>query len=147
MNTKVTRETADTFREGGKGTRETVGPIIMALNHHPDILSRLNRLSDVEREQKLALYLELEPLIFQCLSLNHDINNPLTGILGYGEILLLDADKLPAETADQLKTIMDCAERIKTIVEELSEVKSAVSEQLNMQALIEQYKSEPTASD
>lgn len=118
-----------------------------ASNHHPDILSRLDLLSDEEKEQKLALYLELEPLIFQCLSLNHDINNPLTGILGYGEFLLEEADKLPADTADQLSKIMECAERIKVMMEELSEVKSAVSEQLNMQALIEQYQSAPTVSD
>jgi hypothetical protein len=39
-------------------------------------------------QEDLALFRALKPYIGHCLTLNHDLNNPLAGILGYAEFLL-----------------------------------------------------------
>ena len=52
--------------------------------------------------------------------LRHEVNNPLTGILGNAEILLARRDRLPAAVAQRLETIAGLAVRLREAVRQLS---------------------------
>jgi signal transduction histidine kinase len=52
--------------------------------------------------------------------LRHEVNNPLTGILGNAEMLLARRDRLPASAIERLETIAHLAVRLREIVRRLS---------------------------
>ncbi len=72
----------------------------------------------------------LKPLVDLCLNLNHDVNNPLTGILGYAEFLLMSETNLTVDQRTDLKQIVTCAERIQVLMgnlmSKLNETESAL---------------------
>jgi signal transduction histidine kinase len=53
--------------------------------------------------------------------LRHEVNNPLTGILGNAELLLARRDRLPAAAVARVETIADLAVRLREIVRRLSQ--------------------------
>ncbi len=52
--------------------------------------------------------------------LRHEVNNPLTGILGNTELLLARRDRLPPGTIERLETIAELAVRLRETVRRLS---------------------------
>jgi signal transduction histidine kinase len=52
--------------------------------------------------------------------LRHEVNNPLTGILGNTELLLARRDRLPPGAAERLQTIAELAVRLRETVRRLS---------------------------
>ena len=52
--------------------------------------------------------------------LRHEVNNPLTGILGNTELLLARRDKLPPGAVERLETIAELAVRLRETVRRLS---------------------------
>jgi signal transduction histidine kinase len=50
----------------------------------------------------------------------HEINNPLTGILGNAELLLAHRDRLPAVETQRLQTVVDLAVRLRETVRRIS---------------------------
>lgn len=50
----------------------------------------------------------------------HEINNPLTGILGNAELLLAHRDQLPPSEAQRLQTIVELAVRLRETIRRLS---------------------------
>lgn len=52
--------------------------------------------------------------------LRHEVNNPLTGILGNAEMLLAGRDHLPASAIERLETIAHLAVRLRETVRRLS---------------------------
>jgi len=54
--------------------------------------------------------------------LRHEVNNPLTGILGNAEMLLARRDHLPASAVERLETIANLAVRLRETVRRLSSV-------------------------
>jgi signal transduction histidine kinase len=52
--------------------------------------------------------------------LRHEVNNPLTGILGNTELLLARPDQLPPGVIERLQTIADLTVRLREIVRHLS---------------------------
>jgi signal transduction histidine kinase len=50
----------------------------------------------------------------------HEINNPLTGILGNAELLLAHRDRLPAADTQRLETVVDLAVRLRETIRRLS---------------------------
>jgi DNA-binding NtrC family response regulator len=52
--------------------------------------------------------------------LRHEVNNPLTGILGNTELLLARPEQLPPGAIERLQTIADLAVRLREIVRHLS---------------------------
>ncbi|MGA8220930.1 MAG: histidine kinase dimerization/phospho-acceptor domain-containing protein [Candidatus Acidiferrales bacterium] len=50
----------------------------------------------------------------------HEINNPLTGILGNAELLLAHRDRLPAAETQRLETVVDLAVRLRETIRRLS---------------------------
>ncbi|UCC44359.1 MAG: hypothetical protein JSU65_00045 [Candidatus Zixiibacteriota bacterium] len=81
----------------------------------------------------------LRPYLARCLTLNHDINNPLAGILGYAEFLLDESSNLSVNQKQDLERIQNCAKRIKEIVDGLCEVKIALAEKLDLKTLTDRY--------
>jgi signal transduction histidine kinase len=53
--------------------------------------------------------------------LRHEVNNPLTGILGNTELLLARRDRLPASAIERLETIAELAVRLRETVRRLSD--------------------------
>lgn len=52
--------------------------------------------------------------------LRHEVNNPLTGILGNAELLLARRDRLPPAAIERLETIAELAVRLRETVRRLS---------------------------
>jgi signal transduction histidine kinase len=108
-----------------------------------DIVAELS-LDNVDRahesKQELALYRALKPYIGHCLSLNHEINNPLAGIIGYTEVLLQDPDQLTDSQRQFLAQVLECAERVKEVVYRLSEEKIALAEKIDLKSVTAAYK-------
>jgi two-component system NtrC family sensor kinase len=50
----------------------------------------------------------------------HEINNPLTGILGNAELLLARRDRLSAVDTQRLQTVVDLAIRLRETIRRLS---------------------------
>ncbi len=90
--------------------------------------------------QDLALFQTLKPYIGHCLTLNHDINNPLAGIIGYCEFLQLEAENLNDDQKHQLDMIAKCAERIRKLVDNLCEEKIALTEKTDLRPVVDAYK-------
>jgi len=88
----------------------------------------------------LALFQALKPYIGHCLTMNHDINNPLAGIIGYCEFLQMEPENLSKDQIHQLEMIAKCAERIRKLVENLCEEKIALTEQIDLRPIVESYK-------
>jgi len=56
------------------------------------------------------------------VAINHEINNPLTAILGNAQLLLSKSPKLDRETSEKLKVIEDSALRIKEVTQNLMKI-------------------------
>jgi signal transduction histidine kinase len=60
----------------------------------------------------------------------HDINNPLTGILGNAELVLSHASKLPPADIQRLQTVVELAVRLRETIRQLSDAWEAQSQSL-----------------
>jgi DNA-binding response OmpR family regulator len=60
------------------------------------------------------------------VGLQHEINNPLTGLLGTAELMLLDMQEAGQKT-DDIRTIIDQARRIRALVRRLGELRDPKS--------------------
>lgn len=103
-------------------------------NTQPDVSAEQNIVDDP------AIYQALKPYIGHCLTMNHDINNPLAGILGYAEFMLSEPEGLSEDQRQQLGKILHCAERIKKLVEALCDEKIALSEGVDLRVVTDAYK-------
>jgi len=90
-----------------------------------------------EIKQELEIYQALKPFLARCLDLNHDINNPLTGIIGFCEFLMEDADSFNDEQNEFISNIVTCSEKIQKHVEELCDTKIAMNEKIDLKSFIE----------
>ncbi|HUK29966.1 MAG TPA: histidine kinase dimerization/phospho-acceptor domain-containing protein [Candidatus Acidoferrum sp.] len=63
--------------------------------------------------------------------LRHEVNNPLTGILGNAELLLERRSQLPQYTVDRLETIVELAVRLRETVRRLSDQWESRQEELH----------------
>jgi hypothetical protein len=68
------------------------------------------------KAEKVASILET------AVTINHEINNPLTAILGNTQLLLLDKDKLPKDLLAKITTIEKSALRIRQVTQKLMAV-------------------------
>ena len=85
-------------------------------------------------------YLELKSFIARCLQLNHELNNPLAGIIGYCDFLLETNQEIPDQLVVYIKQILSCAEKMEKTIQELSQSKVKLSEKLDLPSLFEIYK-------
>lgn len=98
-----------------------------------------NSRQPVITEEDFREYRELRPYIARCLSLNHELNNPLAGVLGYAEFLKMDAAQLSAEQNAHLDQIITCAERLRMIIQDLCKAKIELSKNVDLARLSEKY--------
>lgn len=91
-------------------------------------------LKNIEAEELLSL---LKPFISRCLKLNHDLNNPLAGIIGYTEFLLDEEESLPENQREYIEQIKTCAERIENKITELCNEKIELSQKINLKQLFQ----------
>ncbi len=101
-------------------------------------LETIEHSSDITDD--IAIFNALKPYIGHCLTLNHDINNPLAGIIGYSEFLLEDSDQFSDTHREFIRQILECGERIKKLVEGLCEEKIALAEKIDLKSVTEAYK-------
>jgi signal transduction histidine kinase len=99
-----------------------------------------------EQRHELELLRQVRPYLQKCLDLNHDIGNPLAGILGYCELLLAGADQLPADARRSLEIIYTCTERIKRALEILGEEKVALAAGVDLQRVNRELEAERRAN-
>ncbi|MCI0530717.1 MAG: hypothetical protein L0Y74_02035 [candidate division Zixibacteria bacterium] len=64
----------------------------------------------------------LNAILETAAALNHEVNNPLTAVLGNAQLLLLLADKLSPEVVEKLKAIEESALRIREVTSRLMKI-------------------------
>jgi signal transduction histidine kinase len=87
-------------------------------------------------QHDLELFRALKPYIRHCLALNHDINNPLAGIIGYCEFLQETGSNLSQEQRGYVQQILACAERIQGELETLCREKVGLSGKIDLGAFL-----------
>ena len=92
-----------------------------------------------EQKRELDLIERLKPYLGHCLTLNHNLNNPLAGIIGYTEFLREESDQLSNEHKEFVDQIMQCAERMRRVLDNLCEEKIALSAELDLSEIIATY--------
>jgi signal transduction histidine kinase len=105
------------------------------------------RLLTEKQQEDLDLFEALKPYLGHCLTLNHDLNNPLAGIMGYIEFLMEESNELSAEHQEFVDQINRCAERMRQVLDSLCEEKIALSKKVDIRNVIEAYQPPSTPSD
>jgi len=83
---------------------------------------------EIELQQKKIVEMEkMQTYVQMAVSINHEINNPLTTILGNIELILMMNSDLDEKTKKRLVTIQQEARRIGGIVETLRNAKKVVT--------------------
>jgi PAS domain S-box-containing protein len=92
------------------------------LNEKGDLISIIEYVHDITEEKQLQEQLlrseKLAGLGILTSGVSHEINNPLTGIMGMAEIALEEKD--PSKIKNYLKDILNCSQKIGEIVKGLS---------------------------
>ncbi|MDH3890860.1 MAG: hypothetical protein OEV49_07220 [candidate division Zixibacteria bacterium] len=99
------------------------------------------------QQEELDLFEALKPYLGQCLTLNHDLNNPLAGIMGYVEFLIEESDQLSEEHREFVEQINRCAERMRQVLDSLCEEKIALSRKVDIRRVTEAYQACDKSSD
>jgi CheY-like chemotaxis protein len=87
-------------------------------------IEKRNMETQLEEARKKEIELErLRAVQEIAISLSHEINNPLTSIMGMAQLLLMIPEKFDEESIAQLKWIEDSAKRIAHITRKLNELK------------------------
>lgn len=94
------------------------------------LIERRVRFSQVASENRSRFSGEEPPGDFGEI-LRHEVNNPLTGILGNAELLLASRNKLPPATVARLQTIAELAVRLRETVRRLSNAWDARNENVH----------------
>lgn len=87
-----------------------------------DQLSRSEGLTESRAERE-----RLGAIMETAVTVNHEINNPLTAILGNVQLLLLKRNDLDAELESKLRVIESAAFKIRDVAQRLLQVKSSRS--------------------
>ncbi len=88
----------------------------------------------------IQIFQALKPYIGHCLTMNHELNNLLSGVVGYSEFLLEEAGELTEEHRKFVEQVLSCANRISDLVEKLSDEKIELAEHIDLKSVIDSYK-------
>jgi signal transduction histidine kinase len=92
------------------------------LRHKAEELARKNQ--ELIKAQERIIRMERLAAVGEVgLAIRHEINNPLGTILGYAQLLLLQAEGLPSEVCKKLEAISRGAVRIRDIIQQLEEMR------------------------
>ena len=79
---------------------------------------------EIEKQQEKIIEMEKFQVLAQvAASINHEINNPLTTVIGNVELLLLKSRNMNEEMEKKLRVILDESKRIGKIVEKLRSIR------------------------
>ncbi len=92
------------------------------LRHKAEELARKNQ-ELMEAQERIIRMERLAAIGEIGLAIRHEINNPLGTILGYAQLLLLQAESLPPEVRTKLEAISRGAVRIRDVVRRLEEMR------------------------
>ncbi len=121
-------------------------------------LERLNYMAQIEAKNKaleqaharlkaaqkrIIAHEKLSAVVELAASINHEINNPLSVIVGHVQYLLMKMDGIDKETADRLRRIERSAMRISEINRSLLGIESIVAEDSPGDREVCQYESVP----
>ena len=95
--------------------------------------------ADLDPTGDYELWLRLKPYIGHCLTMNHDVNNSLTAVLGFAELMLEDDPPLTEKQIGHVKAIIRSAERVQATMENLCQEKIELSERIDLGPVIEAY--------
>ncbi len=88
-----------------------------------ELIARIDthiRLKNLEKD--LIRKKKLESVLHMSVSMRHEINNPLTGILGIAELLVLDEEIPKSKRIKMATIIVDQSLRIRDIVKKISKI-------------------------
>lgn len=89
-----------------------------------DLLLRIERLIALSKEIECMIQRERHVVIdYMSTTLSHEINNPLTAIIGYSQMLLSNPNPSSSETHRLVETIEHQAHRIKDLTRRLQQMK------------------------
>jgi PAS domain S-box-containing protein len=101
------------------------------LDEKQNLISVIEYVKDITEEQKLQEQLiqseKLAGIGILASGVTHEINNPLSGIIGMAEIALEEED--PSKNEDYLRDILKCAQRIGEIVKGLKSYSRAAKKE------------------
>jgi PAS domain S-box-containing protein len=134
----VTIETKQPATSTMKGPEENTTLQVFSypiLDEKGNVLSAIEYVQDITEEQRLQEQLiqseKLAGIGILASGVAHEINNPLSGIIGMAEIALEEEDATKSES--YLKDILNCAQRISGIVNALrSYSRAAKKEELSL---------------
>ena len=92
-------------------------------------------------EEEFELFCQVKPLIGECLRLNHDLNNPLAGVIGYTELMLSNDRDLTDNQKELLGKILSSAEKMKYLIEDLCNKKIGMGRTIDLQEIEKTFRS------
>ncbi len=92
-----------------------------------------------ELKQEFTLYRQLKPLVARSLTINHELNNPLAGLLGYLELIQADTTNFTKDQKECLDQIVYCAERLESCVRKLSDIKGQISQEVDLDIVMKDF--------
>jgi transcriptional regulator with GAF, ATPase, and Fis domain len=81
-----------------------------------------------EAQDKLIAQEKLKAVIELAASVNHEVNNPLSAIIGNAQMIELETSDMPPEIVSRIGAIVDGARRISLITHKLLKIDKLVSE-------------------
>lgn len=78
---------------------------------------------------------ELQRFVKELFTLNHDLNNPLAGVVGYTELALSDPETLPADIVSYLEKVQKSASMMQAIIERCAKAKHHLQSQVDVSSL------------
>ncbi len=70
--------------------------------------------------------------------LNHDLNNPLAGIVGYLELALTDSETIPTRPRELLKNVQKCADRMDELIQEYVKSKRRLQNTVDLSDVVDE---------
>ncbi|MEE8576294.1 MAG: histidine kinase dimerization/phospho-acceptor domain-containing protein [candidate division Zixibacteria bacterium] len=86
-----------------------------------------DRPAETSAEKELVDKERLAAIVEMAVTVNHEVNNPLTAILGNIQLLLMKHENLPTEVADKLRVVEKSAMQIRDVTHRLLQITSAKS--------------------
>ncbi|MBN4072372.1 hypothetical protein JYU03_00465 [bacterium AH-315-F03] len=77
----------------------------------------------------------LKEFVRELYTLNHDLNNPLAGVIGYTELATSEPDILPTHIVDYLGKVQLSAAKLEAVIARASQAKYSLQEHVDVTEL------------
>lgn len=98
--------------------------------------------SDQAVNSQMEFLHQVKPFLRHCISIHHDLNNPLAGILGYTEFLLTEPDKLAPTLKKDLEQINKCAIKMRDIIAQVADAKAELVDKVGPEVITQFLKND-----